>query len=80
MQHPRLSPGARGNSGTSLGNDVSEYTDALHAFQPDLRHRARFARRMVFEEFRYRDARAIDYGDFIDRAPDQAPRVWRAAS
>ena len=37
MRHPSLSPGARGNSEASLGSDVSEYTDALHAFQPDLR-------------------------------------------
>ena len=34
MQHPRPKPGARRNSDTSLGSDVSEYTDALHIFQP----------------------------------------------
>jgi hypothetical protein len=44
------------------------------------RQRARFARSMVFEEFRYRDARAIDYGDFIDRKPGQTPRTWGAST
>ena len=34
MRDPRLSPGARGNSGTSLDSDAPVYTDALHAFQP----------------------------------------------
>ncbi|MCH8096405.1 MAG: hypothetical protein IID53_04950 [Proteobacteria bacterium] len=37
MQHPRLSPGARGNSETSLGSEVSEYNERLHVFQPDIR-------------------------------------------
>ncbi len=41
--------------------------------------RARFARFAVFEEFNYIHGRAIDYDDFVDRAPDQAPRFWRAA-
>ena len=46
--------------------------------------RSRFARSMVFEAFKYKHARAIDYGDFIDRKPNQAPRpppeVWRMAN
>ena len=33
MQHPRLSPGARGNVGTSFGNEVPGYTAARPAFQ-----------------------------------------------
>ena len=50
------------------------------------RRRASFARAMVFEEFRYRHARALDYDGFIDRNPNQlsrwstARRWWRAAS
>ena len=44
------------------------------------RARARFARRMVFEEFKYKHARAIDYDDFIDRKPNQRPRRWRAST
>ncbi len=30
---------------------------------------AAYARAAVFEEFRGRDARAIDHGDFVDRKP-----------
>ena len=41
-------------------------------------HRAVFARAAVFEEFQYRHARAIDYGGFVDRRPNQAPRRWTA--
>ncbi len=37
--------------------------------------RAASARDAVFAEFRPGDARAIDQGDFVDRAPDQAPRA-----
>ena len=36
--------------------------------------RASFARSAVSEEFRSRDARALDQADFQDRRPDQAPR------
>ena len=42
-------------------------------------HRAGFARAMVFEEFGYQHARAIDYVGFIDRKPNLAPVWWRAA-
>ncbi len=38
------------------------------------KHRADFARAAVFEEFRTRNARAIDYGGFRDRQPNEAPR------
>ena len=37
------------------------------------RRRARYARDAVFLEFRYRDARAIDYDGFKDRRPDEPP-------
>ena len=36
--------------------------------------RSRFAREAVRLEFRTRDARAIDYGGFRDRQPNEAPR------
>ncbi len=42
--------------------------------------RSRFARRMVFEAFKYKHARAIDYDGFIDRRPNQRPRSWRAST
>ena len=35
--------------------------------------RANFARAAVFAEFGYRHGRALDYADFVDRSPDQAP-------
>ncbi len=38
------------------------------------KHRADFARSAVYEDFRSRDARAIDYGGFRDRQPNEAPR------
>ena len=37
------------------------------------RRNSAFARAAVFTEFRGRDARAIDQGNFVDRAPDQTP-------
>ena len=42
-------------------------------FNPGQRHRADFARAAVYAEFGYRHGRALDYADFIDRSPDQAP-------
>ncbi len=92
MQHPRPKPGARGwlNAGKSFGDDAPASSKSRAPIQarplgprprPALR-RARFARSMVFEEFRYKHARAIDYDDFIDRRPNQAPRPprrWRAS-
>ena len=42
---------------------------------PKLQARRRdFARAMVFEEFKYKHARAIAYDRFRDRKPNQAPR------
>ncbi len=43
--------------------------------------RAAYARAAVFEEFRPRDAAAIDYDGFVDRKPHEAPapgpESWR---
>ncbi len=44
------------------------------------RHRAGFARDIVFAEFGYQHARALDYPDFVDRKPATAPVWWRAES
>jgi hypothetical protein len=45
------------------------------------KHRADFARAAVLEEFRTRNARAIDYDGFVDRRPNEPPRpvpeVWQ---
>ena len=41
-------------------------------YNPGQRRGADFARAAVFAEFGYRSGRAIDYGDFVDRKPDQA--------
>ena len=38
------------------------------------RRRARFARSAVFEEFRYKHARALDYDTFTDRLPSKPAR------
>ncbi len=48
---------------------------ANHPENTDRRHRANFARQMVYAEFG-RHARAIDYDDFVDRRPWQV-RVAR---
>ena len=53
--------------------------------QPDSRghstRRTAFALAAVFEEFRPRDAAAIDHGGFVDRPPNEepqpAPEAWR---
>ena len=42
-------------------------------FNPGQRHRANFARAAVFAGFGYHHGRAIDYAEFVDRRPDQAP-------
>ncbi len=55
------------------------FTETPSSDLPDLR-RTRFARSMVFEEFKYKHARAIDYDGFIDRKPNQRPRLPGAAS
>ena len=40
---------------------------------PSTSSRATYARDAVYAEFRPRDARALDYDDFTDREPDEAP-------
>ena len=51
------------------------------AYTSCLQHRAAFARQAVHLEFRPRDARALDQGNFVDRQPDERPRLspatWR---
>lgn len=42
-------------------------------YNPGRRRRANFARGVMFAEFGYRQGRAIDYANFVDRRPDQAP-------
>ena len=41
---------------------------------PAASRRADYARDAVFAAFRPQQARAIDQGAFVDRAPDQGPR------
>ena len=45
----------------------------VHADFRDDRDRARFPRQVVFQEFRYRDARMLDLNGFQDRKPDDPP-------
>ncbi len=91
MQHPDPGrTGARGSSdaGKSFGYDASVSNKSRAPVQAiplgprpcRQRRRARFARSMVFEAFRYKHARAIDYGDFVDRRPDQVPKSWGAST
>ncbi len=77
----RKPPGGRGRlSGeivSAAGIDTFRNRPSSPKTQALLRRRARFARSVVFEEFRYRHARAIDYDGFIDRTPTAAPLWWR---
>ena len=76
-----LSGGSSAPSGDDVefaGFDFSTVTEPASDNQASLRHRAQFARSMVFAEFRYKHAAAIDYGRFVDRRPDQTPRYWRS--
>ncbi len=43
------------------------------------RRRNNYARDAVYEEFGYRNARALDYGAFVDRKPGPARRRWMVA-
>ena len=65
---------------SAAGIDTSRNRPSSPKTQASLRRRARFARRMVFESFRHRDARAIDCDGFHDRRPNQAARIWRATT
>ena len=42
-------------------------------FSPGRRRSADFARAATISEFGYRHGKALDYGDFVDRRPDQTP-------
>ncbi len=42
---------------------------------PRTHSRAAYARDAVFDGFRSRDARALDHDGFVDRRPEQAPRL-----
>ena len=75
----KTAPRPRGANGAGdLRQDRHANTITDDWFQPV--ERAEFARAMVFEVFG-RHARALDYGDFTDRAPHdprrQAPTAWR---
>ena len=50
-------------------NTARNHTDTL-----DDLNRAAFARAAVFQEFRRRDAVALDWDGFVDRRPDAAPQ------
>ncbi len=42
-------------------------------FNPGRRHRTDFARQATIDAFGWHFARALDQGDFVDRAPGQLP-------
>ena len=42
-------------------------------FNPGRHRRADFARSVVFSEFGYHGARALDYESFVDRLPGELP-------
>ncbi len=60
-------------------NDGSELSPQTPKNQAFLRRRSSFARNAVYAEFGYRNARAIEYGAFVDRKPGPASRRWRSA-
>ena len=74
-----------GGSGTPekmvdlAGFDFPRDTAQAHKTQ-ERRRRAGFARDIVFAEFGYQHARALDYPGFVDRTPTAAPVWWRAVS
>ena len=55
---------------TSYRKTARDSRRADHPENPEIRHRANFARAAVFAEFG-RHGRAIDYDDFVDRLPWQ---------
>ena len=57
----------------SITTPTARNSSRARPFNPGRRHRANFARGVVFAEFGYRHGRAIDYADFVDRRPDQSP-------
>ncbi len=58
-------------------SELSPQTPKNQAF---LRRRSGFARDAVYAAFGYRHGRAIDYGGFVDRRPNQRRSAWRASS
>lgn len=64
--------GARGSSEVLLGSNSSESSRVPRHNQDQ---RARYARQLVFSEFRNRDARGLDQGNFVDRRPNEPPRA-----
>ena len=81
-QNRRGPPGGRGRpSGefaSAAGIGTPRITHPAFQSQASLRRRD-FARAAVFEEFRHKNAVALDYGDFVDRKPNQASRSWGVA-
>ncbi len=82
MNHKKEPPGGFGRlSWNILADGFDLLNDSLQASKKQAHpHRAGFARDMVFAEFGYRHARALDYEGFVDRTPNPAPRRWWAAS
>ncbi len=82
MRNPRPEPGARDSSDTDelLPSNASVSTKSRASIQARRNgtaatgRRKHFARRMVFEQFGYRHARAIDYDNFVDRRPSDVPK------
>ncbi len=76
-QNRRGPPGGRGRpsevSALAAGIGTFRIRHLTTEKQVSRLHRANFARDMVFESFGYRHARALDYGEFVDRAPGPAP-------
>ncbi len=54
-------------------SSVRRTSRAARSFNPDQFRRDSFARQAVIAEFG-RHGRALDWGDFVDRLPNQAPR------
>ena len=82
MRNPRPKSGARDrlDTGKSLPGDalVSNKSRASNQARRNgtaaTGRRKHFSRRMVFEQFGYRHARAIDYDNFVDRRPSDVPK------
>ena len=70
-RRPRLGGNERGPRKIIAvdNSDGSELSPQAPKKQASLQRRSDFARAMVFEEFKHKDARAIDYGAFADRKP-----------
>ena len=75
MTPDKRKPRPGGNGRGSLksiavdNSDRSELSPQTPKMQAAFRRRSDFARAMMFEEFKYKHARSIDYDGFIDRRP-----------